>query len=125
MRNPTLKSRHVGSAQTVLRWVLVAMSLALGACYKATFVQPRTAAGIEHDEWNDFFLFGLAGEEDRDLSSYCGGAIARVRTAGNFATGLVSFVTLGIYTPRKLYVTCVDEEATKQLASLVEGGGTP
>jgi hypothetical protein len=29
-----------------------------------------------------------------------------VVTGGNFGTGIVQFVTLGIYAPRKVYVTC-------------------
>jgi hypothetical protein len=32
--------------------------------------------------------------------------VAQVQTGANFATGLVSFLTIGIYTPRKVYVTC-------------------
>jgi hypothetical protein len=51
--------------------------------------------------------------------------VARVRTGGNFATGLVSFVTIGIYTPRKVYVTCVDEEATAALRSTATPGSQP
>jgi hypothetical protein len=101
-----------------LRCALIACgAIALSGCYKATFIQPKTAAGVEHDEWTDFFVFGLVGEERRDIAGYCAGEVARVRTGGNFGTGLVSAVTIGIYTPRKVYVTCADDAATKELAS--------
>jgi len=94
-------------------WIAVAAT----GCYRATFVEPRTAAGVEHDEWTDFFIFGLVGDEERAVSDYCGGPAARVRTGSNFATGLVSAITLGIYTPHKVYVTCTDPAATRALAS--------
>ncbi|HEX2677211.1 MAG TPA: hypothetical protein VHM19_11240 [Polyangiales bacterium] len=90
-------------------------------CYQATFVAPKTAAGIEHDEWNDFFLFGLIGDPKYDTRQACSGAIAKVRTAGNVGTGLLSLFTIGIYTPRKVYVTCADAAATQQLARQTEG----
>lgn len=101
--------------------LVLAPTLTATGCYKATFIQPKTAAGVERDEWTDFFLFGLVGEEDRDVRQYCDRSVARVRTGGNFGTGLVSFVTLGIYTPRKIYVTCADEGASREQA----GGQEP
>jgi hypothetical protein len=111
--------------QTRSLLLIAAASVAMSGCYKATFVQPKTAAGVERDEWTDFFVFGLVGEEQRDIGMYCEGPVARVRTGGNFATGLVSFVTIGIYTPRKVYVTCVDEEATSALRSTATPGSQP
>jgi hypothetical protein len=96
------------------RCLLVVALAAVGGCYKATFIQPKTVAGVEHDEWTDFFLFGLVGQEERDISGYCSSDVARLRTGGNFATGLVSVVTFGIYTPRKVYVTCADSTGGEQ-----------
>ena len=75
-------------------------------CYKASFIEPKARASVEHDEWTDFFLFGLVGSEEVDVRRYCEDPPARVRTGGNFGTGIVSLLTLGIYTPRKFYVTC-------------------
>jgi len=75
-------------------------------CYKATFIDPNAVRGAEHDEWTDFFLFGLVGTEEYDVRQFCRGPVAMVRTGANFGTGVVSLVTLGIYTPRKVYVTC-------------------
>jgi hypothetical protein len=102
--------------------LLACTSIALVAtgCYKATFIAPKTAAGVEHDEWTDFFVFGLVGDEARAVSEYCEGPVARVRTGSNFGTGLVSVITLGIYTPHKIYVTCADPSATEALASSAE-----
>jgi hypothetical protein len=77
-------------------------------CYKATFIRDSSAVrGVEHDEWTNFFLFGLVNEQTIDVHQFCpNGKVAQVQTGANFATGLVSFLTIGIYTPRKVYVTC-------------------
>lgn len=84
----------------------LAMLLFTG-CYRITFVDRSVTPGVEHDEWTDFFLFGLVGHERVEVSRFCpSGEVAMVRTGGNFGTGLVGVVTLGIYTPRKVYVTC-------------------
>jgi Bor protein len=86
----------------------IAASLLLAGCYKATFYQTKSAVrGEEHDVWTDFFIFGLVGTASYDVKEFCGGADpAEVRTGGNFATTLVSAITLGIYAPRKVYVAC-------------------
>jgi Bor protein len=77
-------------------------------CYKATFVRdPQAIRGIEQDRWNNFFIFGLVGEHDFHVREFChDGRVAQIQTGGNFGTGLVSLLTIGIYTPRKVWVTC-------------------
>jgi hypothetical protein len=100
---------HVHSTRSI-RCALLATLLAMGAigCYKATFIaNPQVVRGADHDQWNSFFLWGLVGEETLDVRQFCsGGQVAQVRTGGNFLTGLVSFVTIGIYAPRMAYVWC-------------------
>ncbi len=94
------------------RRLLIPLALAatLGStgCYKATFFpDPSAVRGETHEEWSDFYVFGLVGTEHFDVSQFCkDGQAAMVRTGGNFGTGLVSVITIGIYTPRKVYVTC-------------------
>lgn len=89
---------------------IVALALALAstsaACHKATFVDPAYPKVQTAERWTDFFLFGLVGEENIDAHAVCGDQIAAVRTGGNVGTDVVSIITLGIYTPRKIYVTC-------------------
>jgi hypothetical protein len=41
--------------------------------------------------------------------------VAQVQTGANFGTGLVSILTIGIYTPRKVYVTCAANGRAMQL----------
>jgi hypothetical protein len=77
-------------------------------CYKATFYRdPQLTSGDQHEEWTNFYLFGLVGTETIDVGRYCPpNSVAMVRTGANAGTGFVSIITLGIYTPHKVYVTC-------------------
>ena len=81
---------------------------AMSGCYKATFYRdPSVIKGEEHERWTDFFVFGLVGTESFDVHSFCpAGDVAQIQTGGNVGTGIIGFITLGIYTPRKIYVTC-------------------
>jgi hypothetical protein len=85
-----------------------ALLLSSSGCYKATFYKNASVVkGEEHEEWTDFFVFGVVGTEQIDVAKFCRtGDAAVVRTGGNVGTGLVGALTLGIYTPRKVYVTC-------------------
>lgn len=81
-------------------------ALSTTGCYRATFIEPNGRAGVVHEEWTDFFLFGLVGDADFDVRDFCAAEPVKLRTGGNFGTGVVAIVTLGIYTPRKVYITC-------------------
>jgi hypothetical protein len=93
-----------------MRWRGAALALLLlgSGCYKATFIRdPTVVRGLEYDEWVGFFVFGLVNEQSIDVYRFCpDGQVAQVQTGGNLGTTLVSALTLGIYTPRKVYVTC-------------------
>jgi hypothetical protein len=103
------------------RGALIAMLLvvAVSGCYKATFMaNPSIARGQDHDQWNSFYLWGLVGDETLDVRQFCsGGQVAQVRTGANVLTGLVSFVTLGIYAPRMAYVWCAAGATTTVTAT--------
>jgi len=87
---------------------LLLCAIALSGCYRATFIRdPQAVRGVEHDRWNHFFIFGLVGEADVDVRQFCpDGRVAEVSTQESFLNGLVGIVTLGIYAPRTVYVTC-------------------
>ncbi len=85
-----------------------ALLLATSGCYKATFYKNASVVkGEEHDEWTDFFVFGMVGNEHIDVKKFCAnGDAAVIRTGANVGTGVIGVLTIGIYTPRKVYVTC-------------------
>jgi hypothetical protein len=99
------------------RAALLAAMLGAAGCYKATFIRdPGVVKGAEQDRWLDFWLWGLVNEQDIDVKQFCpDGRVAQVVTGGNFGTGIVSLLTLGIYAPRKVYVTCAADGRALQL----------
>ena len=103
----------------VWRLLLLALLIGQASCYKASFyTDPKLVRGLEHDRWTSFFVFGLVGTEVIDVRSFCEDkSIAEVKTGGNFATSFVSAITLGIYTPRKVYVTCAAGPAKSRFSS--------
>jgi Bor protein len=95
---------------------LLLMLCATG-CYKATFIRdPNVQRGAQYDEWVSFFVFGLVGEQRIDVHQFCpDGRVAEIQTGANFGTGIVTALTLGIYAPRKVYVTCAANGRAMQL----------
>jgi hypothetical protein len=94
------------------RLVVACVLASAAGCYKATFLRdPSVMRASVHDRWTDFFFFGLVGEQVIDVNDFCpGGRIAEVQTGGNFGTGIIYALTLGIYTPRKVYVRCAADD---------------
>ena len=80
----------------------------MSGCYKATFYKNASVVkGEEHEQWTDFFVFGTVGTEHVDVKKFCAnGEAAVVKTGGNVGTGVIGVLTIGIYTPSKVYVTC-------------------
>jgi hypothetical protein len=109
---------------------LSATLLTQTSCYKATFQAdpsaPASSRGPEHVEWSHFFLFGLIGEKQLDVSQVCGGAgVAEVQTRMSFVNGLVGGLTLGLYAPRSVKVVCASGSATRELQLHAKADGTP
>ncbi|HTO95803.1 MAG TPA: hypothetical protein VMK66_02060 [Myxococcales bacterium] len=99
------------------RAVLLGALLCGTGCYKATFIRdPGAVKGVEQDKWLDFWFWGLVNEQNVDVEQFCPeGKVAQVVTGGNFGTGIVSLLTIGIYSPRKVWVTCEGESRALQL----------
>lgn len=107
-----------------------ALLLGTSGCYKATFHKNASVVkGEQHEEWTDFFVFGTVGSEEIDVKEFCSnGDAAVVRTGGNVGTTVVGVLTIGIYTPRKVYVTCAADDssrAARRLELELSEQGTP
>lgn len=105
------------------------MCLLLAGCYKATFHRDASVMRSEtHEEWTTFWVFGLVGHEQFEVKHFCpSGEATEIRTGGNVGTVLVGALTLGIYTPRKVYVSCAgnDETSSRQLEIDIDEDGRP
>ncbi|MEB2314294.1 MAG: hypothetical protein OZ921_11110 [Sorangiineae bacterium] len=92
------------------RLVIIATALAVTSC-SATFVDARVPADTQHRLWRSFYAGGLIGHAELDIRDVCASGRAReVRTGEDALTLALTIVTLGIYAPRRVVVTCGVEE---------------
>ncbi len=99
-----------------LKLLVVVLSLVLFVAGCAT-QQMDLADGVpdraraEHEEWQHFFIFGLApGSHRVQAENYChGGTIGRVETELTFLNGLLHGLTYGIYSPYTMRVYCLPQ----------------
>lgn len=84
----------------------VSLVLSLTACH-ASFRDARYPAAEEKTEWANFYLYGIVGHAEVDVRDLCKSGYAReVYLSSDILTIGVTVVTLGIYVPRKVTITC-------------------
>lgn len=87
---------------------VVAAVFTLSGCYHVT-VNTGVAPGTRtiSQPFANGFVYGLVPPPTVDAMNECGNAgVARVETQQSFVNGLVSVLTLGIYTPWSIDVLC-------------------
>jgi Bor protein len=92
-----------------MRWASLASIIVLATgCYHYTFEQRQPAPGealIRHERRVPTWLNGLVGTGSVDTAQYCAQPV-RTELQVRATDVLLSLVTLLIYTPHTLYVTC-------------------
>jgi hypothetical protein len=61
--------------------------------------------------WHPSFLFGLVAGQPVDVRSQCPSGVAIASTRMTFANGLVGGLTLGLFSPHEVKVTCAARSA--------------
>ena len=93
------------------RWrralAIAALSCAPTGCFKATFEEPQSPYSERHEVWLDGYLFGLVGEGEVDTRFHCESGTTSVGVYESTATWVLTALSLGVYTPRRAWVTCV------------------
>jgi hypothetical protein len=98
---------------------LIAASIALSACYHATIETGLTpSTQVLEQSFASSWIYGLVPPKTVETASRCPDGVARVETQHTFVNQLVGFLTLGIYTPMHIRVTCAQAGATSSGASL-------
>ena len=89
------------------RTTIAALLLLSAGCYHASIESGMKPGNDKIEkEWAAGWAWGLVGPEPIQAQSTCTSGLSKVETEHSFLNGLVGFVTLGIYTPMHLTVTC-------------------
>jgi hypothetical protein len=93
-------------------WLAMAALLLTGACYHQ-IVQTGAPAGstVVDKQFVPGWLWGLVANNEVDVRRECPMGVAVVETEQSFVNGLVAAVTLGIYTPQHVRITCASRSA--------------
>ncbi len=86
---------------------LLSLCVAVGACFHATVetgLEP--SAQTIHEPWANSWIAGLVPPSTIETAEKCPSGVAKVETQQTFLNGLVAVLTLGIYTPMEIKVTC-------------------
>lgn len=87
--------------------LLVVCCVVFAACHHATIdmgVTPSTET--IHQQWANSWVLGLVPPNTVETASRCTSGVAKVETQRSFLNSLVGMLTLGIYTPMEIKVTC-------------------
>jgi hypothetical protein len=96
------------------RWTSLALVLFLGTACFHQVVQTGRAAGstVVDKPWVPGWLWGLVANDEIDVRQSCPMGVAVVETEQSFMNGLASAVTLGIFTPQHVRITCASSSAS-------------
>lgn len=93
--------------RTVSRLSLVVSALLLSACFHQIVQTGRTpGTTVVERPWTATWLWGLVQAEEISVVAQCPNGVATIETQQSFLNGLVGGLTLGIYTPQEVRVTC-------------------
>ena len=102
----------------LLRVALVATVLVtVTGCYHATIGTDRTPSTRVIDErWASGWILGLVPPKTVETAAECADGVAMVETKLGFLNQVVGMLTLGIYTPMHIRVTCAAPGAASAAA---------
>jgi hypothetical protein len=86
-----------------------ALTLATTACttHNIHYKNPTvTASGETKSAKQSFFLYGLAGGSEVNLATLCPNGVAGIDSQKSVADQLLTALTLGLYSPMSVEVTC-------------------
>jgi hypothetical protein len=89
------------------RPVLLAALVLTGACYHATIetgAAPSTK--VVQEEWAASWIGGLVPPDPVETAGTCPNGVSKVETQHSFLNMVANVLTLGIYTPMTITITC-------------------
>lgn len=103
------------------------VALLNAGCYHATI---ETGLSPSQDKisqpWAPSWIYGLVPPPTFELAGRCPNGVAKVETQMSFLNGLVAFLTLSIFTPMQIDVTCSSgTRAGDDGATMLSAGSDP
>lgn len=87
-------------------------AFALSGCYhQVVYTGATPGTTVVKKPWTATWIFGLVAADVIDATADCPRGIAIVETQQSFLNGLVGGLTLGIYTPQAVTITCAGNGA--------------
>jgi hypothetical protein len=94
--------------------------ISLTACYHATVETGLTpSTQVLEQSFASSWIYGLVPPKTVETASRCPNGVSKVETQHTFVNQLVGFLTLGIYTPMHIKVTCAVATAVSRGAMLI------
>ena len=91
--------------------LLLTLVLFLPACYHATVTTGLRPSTVKIEKpWANGWIYGLVPPSTVETMEQCPAGVAQVETRLSFVNQLVNFLTMGIYTPMEIIVTCADDQ---------------
>jgi hypothetical protein len=85
----------------------------LAACWHATVETGLTPSTVVIDKaWASSWIYGLVPPKTVETASRCPDGVAKVETELTFLNQVVHILTLGIYTPMRIRVTCAQSNGS-------------
>jgi hypothetical protein len=85
----------------------IGCTVVLGACFHATIETGLPPSPQVIDEpWASSFVYGLVPPKTVETMAKCPNGVSKVETQHTFLNGLVAALTLSIFTPMQIRVTC-------------------
>jgi hypothetical protein len=87
--------------------ILLVTTFVATGCYHQVVATGATPGGtVIERPWTATYVFGLVPAEAISTAAECPSGVAIVETQQTFPNGLVGVLTLGIYTPQTVRITC-------------------
>jgi hypothetical protein len=100
--------------KTASRFALAVAACLLSGCYHQIVQTGRTpGTTVIEKPWTSTWLWGLVPAAEISTVAQCPNGVATVETQQSFMNGFVALLTLGIYTPQEVKVTCASGSALR------------
>lgn len=90
--------------------LLVSMGIVFAGCYHATVITGLTpSTRVIEKKFASAWIYGLVPPSTVETAPQCPKGVAKLENQLSFVNQLVGFLTIGIYTPMSIVVTCAEK----------------